>query len=525
MAVERKVMADFSGGMWPKRASTDFTDRQWAKIEGFVFEDEQTLRTQWAWQPIGAELGFDELTTVDQILVARKPNGTFWWCEYPGAQLNRTSTAALTWTQLAGITADTALHLAGPIVLRDVDSAGFVTGILVNGAGRSGSAYAIYVDRTTGNAAVKEWTTKWPASGGTDDCMPPADWSTMWGDFLVLGSIRWFDDDTQALSNANNKPFENGLWFSQGGDTDNFDPLDVEFVNLSSTVAAERDNIEGLVLIDAGLMVVTTGGVALLRGQGNDHELESLRASIGPNENVAPVWWPHAGAVVLMDKAGQLWSTNSEEFLRLDTGLELTRETQSQVDCMWGWHDNLLWSRNGRLLCFHAFDVEGVWTEIIPPGDGVTQMVNLGDQLYAIEQTTGRVWRWNRLDLHDDYAGGPVVSERGQIDGTAVSPSVASATLELHPHRKTMWQRVGVRANGGYNSPTLDAIRMFPRAFVEGGNSYDVEWSPGEAIGDRFEMMVRAPGPTKELSVEAVFTGDVELEAVSLWHHQGHDDR
>lgn len=524
MAVERKTLADFSGGMWPKRAASDFTDRQWAKVRGFVFEDEQIMRTQWAWQPIGTETGFDELGVAGQLLIGRKPDGTFWWCEYPRAQWSSTTLAALSWTQLTSITADTALHIAGPIVMRDVDSAGFVQGLLLNGVGRSGSAFAVWEDRSTFDANVKEWSTKWPASGGTDDCMPPADKAVMWGDFLVLGSIRWFDDDTAALADLNNKLFENGLWFSAGGDTDNFDPLDVEFVNLSSTVAAGDDYIEGMVPIDAGMMVVTTGGVALLRGAADDHALESLRASIGPNENAAPCWWPHAGSTILMDKAGQLWSTNSEEFLRLDTGLDLSRSTLSNEDHVWGWHDNLLWSRDGELWCFHAFDVEGVWSQIITPGDGVTQMVNLGDQLYGIEQTGGRVWRWNRLDLHDDYSDPSTgVSERGQIDGTAVSPSVASRTLELHPHRKTMWQRIGVRARGGYNTATLDAVRMFPRAFVDGGSSFDK--APAEAVGDRYEYVCRAPGPTKELSVEVEFTGDVELEAVSLWHHQGHDDR
>lgn len=524
MSIDRIVLDDFTGGQWPKRHPGAFTERQWSTIKGFVFEDERTLRTQWAWQPIGTELGFDQLGVVGQLLIARKPDGTFWWCEYPRAQWSSATLAALVWTQLP-VTADPELHIAGPTVLRQVDTAGHVPGLLLNGRERAGNAYAVWESRADFTAQVHTYTAKWPASGGSQ-AMPPANRAVMWNDFLVLADIRWFDDDTQALSDTNNKIAENYVWFSTGGTTDTFDPLDVVPVNLTTTVVAGQDSVEGMVPVDAGLLVVTTGGVALLRGTPDNFVNEPLRASIAPNENVDPVFWPHSGAMVLMDMAGQLWTTNSEDFLRIDTGMDVSRSTLANEDGVWGWHENLLWARDDRLLCFHAFDVEGAWCELVTPNDaGVREMLNQGDQLYAIARDTGRVWRMNRLDQADDYVGDPSITERGQIDGTDIQPELATRPLSrLGGHDRTMWHRYGLRAQGPGELLQATWYTSAPRDPDAGTFLYD--YAPGTFLLDeREDRMWRCAGPSLEGGAGFTFSGDVIVDAVELWVHRGRGER
>ncbi len=527
MPVDRLSLDDFSGGYWPKRQAADFSDRQWSHMKGWVFEDERTLRTQWAWQQVGDPpmgVAFIDVAVVDNLLIALGDDGKFYWCDKPLSHATSTTTEAVSWTHLSSITTDTDLVIAGTVTLKEADTAGFVMGLLVNGVSRgTTSAFAIYEDRTTGNPAVEEWTDAYPADGGEDGVMPHANKCCMWGDFLVLGDIMWYEDDTAALDASNVKRFENALWFSEGGDTDNFDPLDVVFPNATSDDKAVQNVVEALVPIDAGLLVFSTGQVTLLRGTADDFDVEPLRLTIGPNEGSGAHYWPHAGSAVYMDKAGQVWSTNSEEFLRLDIGLDVDRSTDGTTDEVFGWHDNLLWSREGRLFAFHAFDVEGVWTELFPPGDGVTKFVDSGDQLYAIEVTEGAVWRMNRRDDLNDGGGGFTATERGQIAEVDVSPELATRTLELHPHRKTMWSRVGVRARAGSGTPTLDDVDMRPGPYQDGGSAWS--YSPAEDVTGRFEWMGRLPGPSKELSVALTFTGDVVAESVSLWFHRGHDDR
>lgn len=513
--IEQISLADFSGGFVPRRTSTDFSERQWAKLHGFVLEDEARIRSQWALQQVGADSGFDELDTLDARVIARKPDGTFWYEGYVPSTETFDVTRARTWTQITGITADTELHIVCRVPLRDEDAAGFREGLLLNGRERAGSAYAVYFDGG-GNVQVKEWTKKWPdgTEGTTDNMMPPANKGAMWGDFLVLGDIRWFDDDTAVMSDTNNKPFPNGLWFSEGGDVDQYDPLSVEFLNFGT--GPDGQDVAAMVNIDAGLLALSASGVVLLRGDGYSHARELIRAGVGPADQLAAAWWPEVGAAAMLDKVGQVWLTNGEEFTNLTKHLDVDRSVGAD-DWVYGWQEFLLVHREGRLLAFRAFDVDGAWTELIPPA-GVTSMswpVHLGDQLYFLDDA-GTCWRFNRRDD---------IGERGLSDGLVVSPSLATRTVErFDGHEQTWWHRFGVYGRGYTGVSKVSAVTLYDGPVLDPASN-SLTRTLNDVMGERHRQIVRAHGPSVEASAEVTFEGDVEVEQAAWWAHRGRTER
>jgi hypothetical protein len=48
--VNTQELYDFSGGLKFGRSGVDFTDRQWSELFGVLFDDDRTLRSQWARQ-------------------------------------------------------------------------------------------------------------------------------------------------------------------------------------------------------------------------------------------------------------------------------------------------------------------------------------------------------------------------------------------------------------------------------------------------------------------------------------------
>lgn len=516
MAIEQVVLDDFTGGFVPRLAASDFSDRQWAKLEGFVLEGEARVRTQWPIQLIGAKTGFDRLAALDGWLIARHDDGagtyTWWYLDNPDGTLTATQTAALTWTQLTAVTSTEELETVCRIPLRDQDSAGWVEALLLNHRDRNGSAWAVYEDQGTGSLTVKEWTDKWPdVDGANDNVMPPGSVGTMWADFLVLGDIRWLDDESAAIGDTNNKPHPNGIWFSQGGDPDSWDVLDVEFMGFHESPHGQK--VLDLTPMDAGMLVVTQSGVALLRGNAADHSREPLRAGVTAKDRYSAAPWPLTGTACWIDQAGQVWQTDGEAADRLDKGLDLERQA-TFTGQLFAWDEYLLVSRADRCLAFTAFDVDGAWTELITPGAGAPAFYQqVGDQLYWLDGS-GRCLRFNRLDALD--------GERGQIDGVAQTLTVATRTLERGGgHRKTWWHRFGVRAEG---PGTLSKVTLRPGPALDAGQPTLVH-TLSEAMGERYEQVVPAPGPSVEASAELEFTGDVRLEQCAWWLHDGRGSR
>jgi hypothetical protein len=48
MAIEERVLADFSGGEISLRSSLEPRENQWLLLKGFVLESNRRLRAQWA---------------------------------------------------------------------------------------------------------------------------------------------------------------------------------------------------------------------------------------------------------------------------------------------------------------------------------------------------------------------------------------------------------------------------------------------------------------------------------------------
>jgi hypothetical protein len=48
MAIEQRVLADFSGGEISLRSSVEAKENQWLLLEGFVLDVNRRLRAQWA---------------------------------------------------------------------------------------------------------------------------------------------------------------------------------------------------------------------------------------------------------------------------------------------------------------------------------------------------------------------------------------------------------------------------------------------------------------------------------------------
>ena len=48
MAIEQRVLADFSGGEIALKSSIEAAENQWLLLEGFVLDSNRILRAQWA---------------------------------------------------------------------------------------------------------------------------------------------------------------------------------------------------------------------------------------------------------------------------------------------------------------------------------------------------------------------------------------------------------------------------------------------------------------------------------------------
>ena len=48
MAIEQRILADFSGGEIALRSSVEAAENQWLLLEGFVLDSNRRLRSQWA---------------------------------------------------------------------------------------------------------------------------------------------------------------------------------------------------------------------------------------------------------------------------------------------------------------------------------------------------------------------------------------------------------------------------------------------------------------------------------------------
>lgn len=518
---------DFSGGFTPRLAATEFTERQWAEIKGFVLESTAVLRSQWSAQKIGVHTGLVEIATLGRRIVGVDGDGRVWTTLSPLSWMTADDCRTLVdWEEITEVTPRETLRPLCTIPVPHEDSEGFTYGILFNDGDASGSAYAVYLKPGSHDYAVKEWSDRFPEGGVTDGVMPPARVAEMWGDYLVLGDIEWVDDPDEDLSAANSKRFEHALWFAEPDAVDKFDPLGVVFTQVGGH-GSSRPSVLDIVPVDAGLLVFTVSGLFLLRGQPGDFDVEPIRWGIATREPRSVAYWPYVGAVVWVDNAGQVWQTNGERFERADVHLHMTRDM--------GEHDNVgvlgeyaVVERDGEALVFTAFDEEGAWTQLVPPNGSMRSMTPIGDQLYFLDDD-GQCWRWNRRGelFHADpsnggwFQDGEAPGERGLVDGDPVELRVSTRTLETGSGQSvTFWHRFGFRAEGPGKVLSADIVAG-PALSDAPRTTHTLQ----EAAGERERVVLRAHGPSPEAAAVVRCEGDVKLEQFAFWVHEGRGDR
>ncbi|MGH3442124.1 MAG: hypothetical protein ACRDUY_08795 [Nitriliruptorales bacterium] len=531
--IEQLTLNDFTGGFTAKKAATAFTERQWAKLEGFVLEDEATLRSQWGLQQV---TGSTDLLWTEfyrgrgaSFLVSLTSAGTLQWLPAPSSFDVAATTKALTWTSLAtGLPTD--LRPLCRIPLKDESAEGYRSALLLNSidlAGATENAYAIYQTDGSSTLTLVTYSDHWPnyaPDGETplSNTMPLGQIGAMWGDFLFLADIEWFDDASLDLSAANVKRYRNGFWRSQAQDPTAFDPLDVFFVGDPEFV------VNGMVVIDAGLLVFASGGPAnvggvyLLRGTPDRFEIELIRG--GEAATGAATFWPYTGTATWIGASG-IWHTNGEQVSRLDfpaMGLDTTGDANDRVLTSGPY---LLATRLGTMFCARAFEDDAAWTQLVIPGVELLWPSPVGQSIYMTigildGATSGQLWRFNRYEPDDG------TSERGKQDGTSLALTIATRTLaDLDGHATSFFHRYGVRGTTPNDAGgTVVSGRFYAGPARESGVA-SLSETLNEALTGRFEKVLIATGPLLEGSVEFVFNGDVEVEQISVWAHRGRGSR
>lgn len=502
------ILADYSGGIAARESSTDFSDRQWSKLSGVVLESGSKVRSQWACQRISGRTDIVDMAVVDGFVFAVTTTGAVIYAAEPGQGASAATTAALTWTTLSAVTADVNLRVLCPVPLRNQSAQGFISGLLLNSTAGTGSAWVLYVDPGTGAPTAKQLADRYPATD-TEESMPRAAVGVMWGDFLVLGDVHWLADDAASYTATNTKRYPHALWMAKAGKPFNWDTLDVVFTGVKGT--ASDSPVHAMIPVDVGLLVLTASGAFLLRGTPDSFAYEELRVGAASASPAGSAWWSASGVATWVDTAGQVWHTNGEQFIRLDDPLSLDRSAGAG-DCVEAFGEYLLVVRDGTMYALRGWRETGAWTQLVPPG-AVTRMRRAGDSLYML--TGGQLWRFAR----------GAESERGQTDGTAIEVAVATRTLETGDgHQRTWWRQFGVRADAGEGAPRVVS------ATVRAGAARDVsapamKVTLGQPVGSREELVVPGHGPSVEASVEWVFRGDVTVEQVTAWAHDGVESR
>lgn len=132
--MKKLTLSNFSGGMVQRISPDDYTPGEWGYLQGFVPEDDKTIRSQWGIQSIGGEarewVGTDvtfetngagklvpvfatgSVNTSDVIsiypltsgngtyMVAIKEDGTVWWAKMPESDADYTTANAVVWEQI-----------------------------------------------------------------------------------------------------------------------------------------------------------------------------------------------------------------------------------------------------------------------------------------------------------------------------------------------------------------------------------------------------------------------------------------
>jgi hypothetical protein len=323
----------------------------------------------------------------------------------------------------------------------------------------------------------------------------------MWSDFHILGDIKWLADRNLPFSESNAARFPHGLWFSSPEAADSWDPIDVQFIG-----QRDVDNrVLGMFPVSAGLIVLSTNGIHMLRGSADLNEYELVRPGIGPTSKKSVAFWPAAGIVVWVDRRGQVWQTNGETFGRMDTVLPpVVGPCPSSVEAF---DDFLIVSRAGRVYAMRLYEGEGVWTEL--NAACIQEMRRYEGSIYTA-RTGGGLER-----LATKFPA------RGALDSSPIKSKVSTPTLQFgDQHQRTFWHRFGARMRGSGRLLSA-ATRPGPSLSEQSGIEYD----ENDGAGDRLAKVFPAHGPSKEASFTFESEGDVTYESVTVWYNDAKNDR
>jgi hypothetical protein len=469
-----------------------------------------------------SRVGVDDIASICEFILALSKVDGWLYTDTPATLQNPD------WQEIPGLpTGNTNLRFAGrvPLLVDDV----WVSAGLLNRVTHTGDAAAVYRDPDTDAIGVKTWSNRYPddETDGTPDSMPRANIAANWGDFVVLGDIHWKADPSMAYANTNTARYPHGIWFSEAGTTDTFNPDKVFFVGQK----LERNAVVGLFPVERGLLVVTQSLIALLRGTPTEFIYEELRSGISPDSASEVAFWPYAGLVVWLDRTGKVWATNGEVVARLDEGVTIDRSGPGAV---MGLNQDLFVSGRSSVRVFHTFGDSGGWTTLITPAgwqkavfcrstivaigadqDTLGTFV-LDDEVFGLldENTLHGV-----IDTVQVYTIADNQDLRGTFNYSPLRPMIRTRPLPGASDRTVFWHRFGMRGNGpgllrkavSYGSADVGQRGFAHRVFGR--------------FRDRKDWTFEAHGPSLEAVFEFEFEGDVTPEHVTLSAHRGRIER
>jgi len=469
-----------------------------------------------------ARVGVDDIASICEFILALSKVDGWLYTDTPATLQNPD------WEEVPGLpSGSTNLRFAGrvPLLVDDV----WVSAGLLNSPTHTGSAAAVYRDPDTGVIGVKTWTERYPSdeTDGTPDSMPRAAIASNWGDFVVLGDIHWKADRSLAYADTNTARYPHGLWFSEPGTTDTFNPDKVFFVGQK----LERNAVIGLFPIERGLVVVTESLIALLRGTPTDFVYEELRSGISPDASSEVAFWPYAGLVVWLDRTGRVWATNGEVVARLDEGVTIDRSGPGAV---LGLNQDLFVSGRRDVRVFHTFGDSGGWTTLITPA-GWQKAAFCRSTIVAIgaDQDSGGTFILDSeangiLDvdlLHGEvdtvqvYTIADNPDLRGTFNFVPLRPVIRTRPLPGASDRTVFWHRFGLRGNGP---------GRLRKATAYGSSDVSERGFVHRVLGrfsDRKDWTFEAHGPSLEAVFEMEFEGDVTPEHLTISAHRGRLER
>lgn len=429
------------------------------------------------------------------------------------------------WISLSTPDSSGKLRIIGSMALQITDggSTFWVDALLCNSATETSvDNFAVYINPSSGLPVVKVWTNHYPATeGGEADSMPYAGRCTMWGDFLVLGDIIWNADDTLPLTESNSSRYSHGLWFSEPGKTATWDPTNTVFVGQK----AGSNFVQGLFPLESGLLVVTRTLVALLDGSPDDYVYRELRAGISNCGRNGVSAWQNKGGVVWADANDYVWFTNGESFIRLNAAVDINNAVSVTAI-----GEYLFVSTPTVVHVYREYSTESAgWTRMTGTF-GFAKMVSTSSELFGIEDkptlgsfilddpvygilgdTDSLLWGALRKISVFDFNS----EDRGKYNGLLLKSKIRSRPLPGSGHDAVFWHRYGVRAAGsgkvikGVSRPSADVSERGYNTRLNG------------RFSDRKDYVFDAHGPSLEATFDVEFEGDVTVEHMTVWSHEG----